>query len=267
MDCVLQGKATDDLTEIATEAFIRNTLSPGDWCIDLGAHAGRHSMPMSDSVGASGAVIAYECQPGMIPVILKSIVGVQRYGNIHLREKLVSDKVYDLIFFEYPDSPGLSSVRPSEDNSLVPEKRAMASTTLDQDLRWITRCELIKADIEGSELKAFRGGINLLTTFRPFLVFEHGREQYNHRFGEDKKTFFDFFNSAGYKLYSILGFPFQLQDWEDPIHPWQFVAVPNEKPYPRKSFQGVYRTLAERIKTIDLTSDLLPNSEVEPFPH
>ena len=260
MDCMLQGRAKEDLIEVATEAFIRHSLSPGDWCIDLGAHAGRHSMPMSESVGPDGAVISYECQPSMVSVILRKIVGNSKYGNIHIREKLVSNSISEITFFEYPDSPGLSSVRPSDNSKLIPpEERVLISTTLDQDLHWISRCDLIKADIEGSEIKAFKGGFNLIKTLRPLIIFEHGREQNLQRFGEDRTMFFEFFDAAQYKLFSIFGFPFQLEDWDDPIHPWQFVAVPIEKPYPREAFQGVFEALQEHIVTISLSSDLLPN--------
>src|SRR5450830_2009400 len=35
-------------------------LKPGDWCIDVGANVGRYSLKMSELVGASGQVIAFE---------------------------------------------------------------------------------------------------------------------------------------------------------------------------------------------------------------
>src|SRR5450830_435803 len=35
-------------------------LKPGDWCIDVGANVGRYSLKMSELVGPSGQVIAFE---------------------------------------------------------------------------------------------------------------------------------------------------------------------------------------------------------------
>jgi hypothetical protein len=45
------------------EAVYRNALQPGDILIDVGAHVGRHAVPMTGVVGPTGRVLAFEPLP------------------------------------------------------------------------------------------------------------------------------------------------------------------------------------------------------------
>jgi len=50
--------------ELMLEQIYRAALRPGDIAVDIGAHEGRHTLPMARAVGPSGSVFAFEpCQP------------------------------------------------------------------------------------------------------------------------------------------------------------------------------------------------------------
>ncbi|MDQ2971765.1 MAG: FkbM family methyltransferase, partial [Pseudomonadota bacterium] len=42
------------------EEFYTQLLEPGDTCIDVGAHVGRHTLPMARRIGTGGKVFAFE---------------------------------------------------------------------------------------------------------------------------------------------------------------------------------------------------------------
>ena len=54
----------------------------------------------------------------------------------------------------------------------------------------------IKVDVEGSELDVFRGGLRVLETSRPFVVFEHGLGA-SDMYGSRPEQVFTLFEQCG----------------------------------------------------------------------
>ena len=46
--------------EKMVERFYTTHLNTGDRCVDVGAHSGRHTVPMARKVGRKGVVVAFE---------------------------------------------------------------------------------------------------------------------------------------------------------------------------------------------------------------
>jgi FkbM family methyltransferase len=79
-------------TFVATEhefARLPELLAPGDWAIDVGANVGHHTKRMSDLVGPSGRVLAFEPVPATFE-LLAANVGRFRHANVSLFNATVS---------------------------------------------------------------------------------------------------------------------------------------------------------------------------------
>jgi len=55
------------------EDYYREVLGPGEACIDVGAHVGRHTFPMAHCVGSKGRVFAFEPIPAIAAQLRSSI--------------------------------------------------------------------------------------------------------------------------------------------------------------------------------------------------
>jgi hypothetical protein len=58
----------------------------------------------------------------------------------------------------------------------------------------LTRCDLIKADVEGMEEEVLRGATRTIERFRPVLYLESDRE-------DKRSTLFELIRTLGYRLY------------------------------------------------------------------
>ena len=77
-------------------------------------------------------------------------------------------------------------------------------TTLDAFLsdKGIEKVDLVKLDIEGSELNALKGGIDMLKRHKPALIVEVG-EDTCHAAGYEMDDLVSFVRNLGYSAYKI----------------------------------------------------------------
>jgi FkbM family methyltransferase len=142
-------------------------LQPGDTFLDVGANVGYYSMLALDRIGATGLIHAFEIDERPLRGLRKSIL-TQHLTNLHLHEIAVGDR-----------SGSIRLVRENDcGNSHVTDQKDLGfevpMTTLDE---WYRRenkpfVRAIKMDIEGAELRALKGAVQLLTESRPVLVCE-----------------------------------------------------------------------------------------------
>lgn len=141
-------------------------LKPGGIFVDVGANVGFYSLRALDAVGDLGSVHAFEIDPRPLRCLRKTIsVGALR--NLHLHEQAVGDQSGSAILVQRKDC-GHSSIATEGEGTRVP------MITLDA---WRERhpggnIQAIKLDIEGGELRALRGAVNLLQRERPLIVCE-----------------------------------------------------------------------------------------------
>lgn len=146
---------------------LENILGTGDTFLDVGANVGYYSMLALDRVGETGAIHAFEIDGRPLRCLRKSI-RTQRLTNLHVNEVAVGDRIGTIRLVRESDCG----------NSHITDHKGFGSevpmTTLDD---WYRRhgqpkVHAIKMDIEGAELRALQGGIQLLTESRPILVCE-----------------------------------------------------------------------------------------------
>jgi FkbM family methyltransferase len=150
-------------------ALFQRLLEPGAVVLDIGANIGVHTVPIAQFVGPHGQVHAFEPQR-IIYYLLCANVVLNNLANVICHHAAVSDRTGEIQFPE-PDYTaahnfgGLNLEKYSGSGSCsVPLIRV-------DDLR-LTRCDLIKIDVEGMEKRVLEGAVNTLAAFRPFLYIE-----------------------------------------------------------------------------------------------
>jgi FkbM family methyltransferase len=154
------------------EAIIRE-LKSGDVFYDIGANAGFFSLLASKYVGPNGRVYAFEPLPENIQAI-RGNFGVNAVETCELVEAAVTNNNGTIDFFQSADSSMASIFNNKDQTGSI----SVSAITLDDFVHNHRSPNLIKMDIEGAELLALQGGINLLTqSERPRLLIElHGEE-------------------------------------------------------------------------------------------
>ena len=142
------------------EALVRTGMTV--W--DIGANIGQMTYVLSRLVGPAGRVLAVEPGPRNARRLTRS---VGRRKNVRIRECAVSDSARWAAFA----GDGRSDAKITDAGNLL-----VRTVTLDNLLNTTEHPpSIVKLDIEGHELPAFRGATRLLSEVRPILVVEfHG---------------------------------------------------------------------------------------------
>lgn len=144
-------------------------VRPGDVILDCGAHHGMFAVLFGKWTGPKGKVISYEALPSNAEVVRQN-VGLNGLTNVEVRGVGVSDEAKRL------------KARLNEGNVVVvdhgvanPEDQVadveLELVRLDDDLPKRFQPDLIKIDVEGSDLQALKGMERLLKA-RPIVDFE-----------------------------------------------------------------------------------------------
>ncbi len=143
---------------------------PGDIAFDLGANVGVVTALLSELVGPSGRVVAFEASPRVLP-LLRENISRQPIANTSLVAKAVGDMVGGTIDLHYNDSHVSDSVVHRSDDSK--QTVQVTTTTIDEH---VARTQLVpnvvKLDIEGAEHLALAGMRDTLRRYAPHLVIE-----------------------------------------------------------------------------------------------
>ena len=167
-------------------SFLSNFLKPGMCVIDIGANEGLFTLFFRKRVGASGRVIALEPSEREL-IHLRRNLRINRLVDVDIIPLAVGDHVgrakLNIAQAEHAGHNALGT--PAAPWVSVVEEADVELTTLDvlaETRRW-PRIDLIKMDIEGSELNALRGADELLTRDRPVLLIEAEEESLSLRGG------------------------------------------------------------------------------------
>ncbi len=207
-------------------------LKPGDLAVDVGAHKGRHLIPMAKAVGPKGKVYGFEPIPKLHNRLRKTLkeMGV---GNVKLHQLALSDTQGIVEFTYFEKRPAFSGLRqrpaPFDDAEGGVSKVQVRQSTLDKKLPFFRHVSAIKLDIEGGELHALMGARKCLQKSRPLVVFECGRQQSAETYGFTSEDFFSFFESTSMRVFWLSGEPFTRDHWASDRSCWEFVALPEEK--------------------------------------
>jgi FkbM family methyltransferase len=192
--------------EPETLIVMRQLLRPGGVCVDLGANAGLLSMVASRAVGPEGRVYSFEPSAREF-ARLKRHVEANRLHNVRAIRCAVSDRmgVLPLRVAQRPHA-GQNTIGASfgYDGVLLDRVETVEATTLDAfvERERLESVDLIKMDVEGSELRVLAGAENLLRNFRPAMIVEVVEPALSAS-GAASTAVIDAIRTAGYAVLSI----------------------------------------------------------------
>jgi FkbM family methyltransferase len=183
--------------------LIKQVVRPGNFCLDIGANVGAHTLLMARMAGSNGHVIALEPHPGICQRLRQNIC-LNRLTNVKVVNAALADKdgTIDLYGFAADAfEQGISSLLPDHEAKTKIEVRAIRGATLVREQR-IEACDFLKIDVEGAESLVLRELSDLISAHRPIILFEY-RKQHWEKFGSDVNPILGRLKAARYDLYYI----------------------------------------------------------------
>lgn len=173
------------------EQLIQALLRPGDTMIDVGANVGNLSI-VGKLKTQNGRVIAIEAHPRTFNFLTSNFAlnGLE----IEAINIAVGDRAGRVAF---------SDMHADDCNGIVPDGRGISVpvTTLDVALAGVGPIRLLKVDIEGYELMAFRGASQVLTRTQ-FVYFELWQDL-ARRYGYAPTEIVTLVEAAGFNIYRV----------------------------------------------------------------
>ena len=172
-------------------ALFADILQSGDVVVEVGANIGAHTIRLAQLVGEEGKVIAFEPQR-LCFQLLNGNVAINSLTNVYTYQKCVGASkgrvtVPELSPNEIHNWGGVSLKNQNDDGEEGIERITLDSLNL-------TRCKLLKLDVEGMELQVLQGAVKLLKRCQPLIYTEID--------GVDKKVeLTTFLYERGYKIY------------------------------------------------------------------
>ena len=219
--------------EALLERFYSQLPLDGATVIDVGAHTGRHAIPLATRVGESGIVHAFE----PIPTIRSQLVqNLEEAGinNVVVYPFALTSEPSAIQFHYIPNMPQESGIKLRHTyNGPIdpPQLLKLYAHTLDDFFRH-TEVDFLKIDIEGGELDMLNGASRTLTISRPIVSFESGAASFLG-YHDRPQELFRLFRERGYAVHSILGD--EISDEEAfreagyAQNVWDYVAFPFER--------------------------------------
>jgi FkbM family methyltransferase len=145
---------------------LRGLLSPGAVLVDVGANIGFFTLLAASLVGPNGRVVAIEPLDKNVQLILRSI-DRNGFENVSVHACAVADRLGIVSMLT-------DSATSNGQASAGARRTALLAQThsLDELTRGLPRIDVVKIDIEGFELSAWRGFPHGLATHRPHVLAE-----------------------------------------------------------------------------------------------
>jgi FkbM family methyltransferase len=154
------------LEEVRLPCILEKLIAKDSNVLDIGCHIGSF-MSLTIKIAPNGKHIAIEASPE------KAASLKQKFPGVRIECIAVSDTNGKAIFQEDLNNPGYSKLvaNGGEKTGRVREYEVQTATL---DALSLPQIDLVKLDIEGAEIAAFRGGQTFFRKYRPHIIFECG---------------------------------------------------------------------------------------------
>lgn len=179
-------------------------IPPDGVIVDIGAHAGQFSKLFA-RMAPAGHVYAFE-PSAYARSIMTPALRLNRIRNVTLTPTGLSDSVGRLTLhtpLKRSSALGYGVAHLGPASAAASIDQPVDLTTLDAfaSAAGLTRLDLIKADIEGWEMRALKGGRHTLARFHPALYLEIDSALMS-RAGDSPEALFDWLGNLGYRGFS-----------------------------------------------------------------
>lgn len=188
---------------------IRSLLPSDGVFLDIGANIGFHTLVAADHVGPTGKVIAIEMSP-INCTLLRATLKRNGMETVTLHPCAVAEEAGWLTFCVTPKSGNGMLVNDYLKGRLESEPEFYADETpvrtmrVDRLVPGSQKVDVIKMDIEGSELRALRGMTKFLARQRPYILFEFHPNMLRDIGGTAETDILDFLRGYGYRIHQIM---------------------------------------------------------------
>ncbi len=186
------GKSMELYGEFSSfESLIfESILQPGMVAIEVGANIGAHTVPIARRVGPRGRVHAFEPQRLVFQTLCANIA-LNQLTNVHTHYAAAGDQ---------PGSLTVPELDPQANNNfgglaLGGFEQGTEVPVVTIDSLELPACHFIKADVEGMEEVALRGGEETIKKHLPTLYVENDRK-------EKSVSLCRYLVSLGYRMYA-----------------------------------------------------------------
>ena len=170
----LIGRSLDTYGEFSEHELMLfgDVVQPGMTVVDIGANIGTHAVFFARRVGPTGAVYCFEPQR-FIHQMLCGNVALNALRNVRALHAAAGAEPGSItvppIDYSHTGAFNFGGVELGE----WVDGEAVAVVPLDS--LGLSRCDVIKVDVEGMELEALRGGVGTIRRHRPFLHVENNK--------------------------------------------------------------------------------------------
>jgi len=148
--------------------LLRKILSKGDIVIDVGAHRGIYTYHLKKIVGNLGLVYSIEPQIFYFNYLRSAF---RKSRNVNIINAAAFDRITTMPIFIPVHNGQLATGGASLKKMSAINNKTVVKTMKIDNLN-LVKCNLIKIDVEGSELAVIRGALNTLDKCRPILLIE-----------------------------------------------------------------------------------------------
>lgn len=155
--------------------ILKKLVKPGDVFLDIGANIGYFSLLIANHVSTT-KVISFEPVSDLFQK-LKDNISINDFKNITAINAAVGEmNVERELFLSGSDNLGMSSFQQPENFS--GQKEMVKVITIDEWFKraGLAKIDIIKLDVEGSELAALTGMKEILPNFKPIVIVEINSE-------------------------------------------------------------------------------------------
>ena len=205
---IRRGKWTEPEIDLVAPA-----VRPGETALDIGANYGLYCYHLSRALGGRGRVHAFEPVPFTFDT-LRTVARLLRFRGVELHRKGCSDRAGRITFTVPVQASGAAAAGQAyiggrdDDREGKEEQVRWAGTrdvvcevvALDEFLPDVENLSLVKCDIEGAELLAFRGAERMISRHLPTVICEIN-PWFLEGFGITLGELLSFFSDKGYRLY------------------------------------------------------------------
>ncbi|MDX8386779.1 MAG: FkbM family methyltransferase [Gallionella sp.] len=155
-------------------ALFQQLLRQGDVVVEAGANFGAHTVAMAKMVGEQGNIIAFEPQRLVYQTMVANVALNSLTNVITLQAGLGA----------YPGSIKIPVLNPAKGHNFGGFSIGSHSDGEEVPVKTIdslnlSRCRLIKADVEGMECDVLEGARDTITKLKPMLYVENDRAEHS----------------------------------------------------------------------------------------